>query len=380
MTDVTPIVDWIVVGNHQVDYNSIRHWESLPFRHVKIRKTWHLLKAPNYVAWRLLGRTQTILQYLHCDLGLNGVDLLHFFNGISLCKTPWITTFETAVPRWNRRSRFGLRLLAGASCRKLIAISQTAFDIQCAHLAEFPEFETEIMQKLMVLHPAQPLQVASVEDKPVSEGEDIVFTLVGRDFFRKGGSEILWASDQLIREGFPLKLNIVSRLDARDYISGATSSDINAARTIISQHPERIAHYPALHNRRVIDLFKRSHVGLLPSYDETYGYAVLEAQACGCPVITTRIRALAEANCDDIGYVIDVPTDEFRRAVLSSDGQRRAFREALRVGVYDAMRRVCENRHEIALKGARAIGKIRSKHDPRQRAMLLEHVYLDALR
>ena len=37
-------------------------------------------------------------------------------------------------------------------------------------------------------------------------------------------------------------------------------------------------------------------VGLLPTWAESYGYSVLEMQACGLPVVTTNIRALPETN------------------------------------------------------------------------------------
>ncbi|MBP7039826.1 MAG: hypothetical protein KBA92_02650, partial [Anaerolineaceae bacterium] len=34
------------------------------------------------------------------DFELNKVDILHFSNGISYGRTPWVTTFETFVPRF----------------------------------------------------------------------------------------------------------------------------------------------------------------------------------------------------------------------------------------------------------------------------------------
>ena len=35
------------------------------------------------------------------DFNLNSVDIFHFFNTVSFGKTPWSTTFETVVPRFN---------------------------------------------------------------------------------------------------------------------------------------------------------------------------------------------------------------------------------------------------------------------------------------
>ena len=36
------------------------------------------------------------------DFELNKVDILHFSNGISYGRTPWVTQFETVVPRFSR--------------------------------------------------------------------------------------------------------------------------------------------------------------------------------------------------------------------------------------------------------------------------------------
>ena len=77
------------------------------------------------------------------DFDLNRVDLLHFFNTISFGTTPWITTFETLVPRYSstfgchqgespdflpltgdKKIRRALQALRTASCRKLIALSR----------------------------------------------------------------------------------------------------------------------------------------------------------------------------------------------------------------------------------------------------------------
>jgi glycosyltransferase involved in cell wall biosynthesis len=58
-------------------------------------------------------------------------------------------------------------------------------------------------------------------------------------------------------------------------------SHLDEAKAIISRHPDRILHFTGIPNSEVIDLLKRTHVSLLPTWAETYGYSVLEAQACG---------------------------------------------------------------------------------------------------
>ena len=62
-----------------------------------------------------------------------------------------------------------------------------------------------------------------------------------------------------------------------------------------------ISYVPKLTNNETLELMKKSHIGLLPTYADTYGYSVLEFQAAGCPVITTNVRALPEINNNNLG-------------------------------------------------------------------------------
>ncbi len=48
---------------------------------------------------------------------------------------------------------------------------------------------------------------------------------------------------------------------------------------------------------------RTADIGMLPSYADTYGFSVLEAQA-GNAVITTDIRALPEVNNPAVGWLI----------------------------------------------------------------------------
>src|SRR5665811_1707598 len=75
------------------------------------------------------------------DFDLNRVDLLHFSNGISYGKTPWISSFETILPRFTELVtrhqeeiplpvaitpliERGLTALAGKACKRILAWSE----------------------------------------------------------------------------------------------------------------------------------------------------------------------------------------------------------------------------------------------------------------
>lgn len=57
---------------------------------------------------------------------------------------------------------------------------------------------------------------------------------------------------------------------------------------------------------------KKSDVGLLPTWADTYGYSVLEFQACGCPVISSNTRGLPEINNNEAGWIINMPLTKLK--------------------------------------------------------------------
>ena len=71
-------------------------------------------------------------------------------------------------------------------------------------------------------------------------------------------------------------------------------------------------------DRQLAALYNRATALILPSLDEGFGLPVLEAMACGCPVITTCRGALPEAGGDAARYLPD-PTDTDELASLIAD-------------------------------------------------------------
>jgi glycosyltransferase involved in cell wall biosynthesis len=274
----------ILVGTNHRDYNSIRNFSGLSSNAFSFKKTYDLLTLPRFllgkVPIRLPDYARRVFGTLHCDFGLFGVQVMHLFNAVSVSRTPWVVTFEHAVPLWNLQSRFGFRLLAGPRCKKVIAMSQCANDIECHYLNGFPELEGRIRDKMVILHPPQEVNLGDVGEKPRGDGA-IRMTIVGHLFYLKGGREILLALDRLVREGEAVKLNIVSLMQRDTYAARPTDEDVRLVRELLERLRLRIRHYPQLTNRQVIDLYRNSDLGLLPSYAETYGYSVLEAQSCG---------------------------------------------------------------------------------------------------
>lgn len=368
----------ITVGTTQRHYPAIRNFLSNPSPEVRYVRTGNAFRYPEHAIFKTLGITEPLIGNL--NWGARGCDVLHFFNKLSLGSTPWVTTFETVVPRWNQTRGwavpFGVKLLAGKPCRRLIAFSECTRDFQLAFLADHPAHADAIAAKITVLHPPQPVLTDAAPAAP--EGE-IHFAIVGADFFRKGGLEVLRVFDRLLGEGAAVRLSIVSTLAGGDYATHSTAEDLAEARRLIAKWPAEIDHVERLPNDQVLALFERAHVALLPSWADTYGYSVLEAQAAGCPVLTTDIRALPEINSDATGWVIPVPKDARGNGVLETAADRARFSALLAAGIEAALRAMIANPASIAVKGAAALAQIRARHDPVAHGERLVEIYREAL-
>lgn len=332
------------------------------------------------------------------DFELNKVDILHFSNGVSYGRTPWVSHFETLLPRFSGlMTRYhgknkaalkmspliqrGFNALQSPSCKRVMAMSQAALNMQNDLLLELPFEEREsILNKTIVLHPPQETFV----DQPVLRQYDaanpIRFILVGSGFFRKGGREILNAFDNLIRiENAPIKLVLVSSLRLDTYAAKETESDINWANQFLRDHPDWIEHYESLPHDTVMELIKTCDVGLLPTYADTYGFSVLEAQACGLPVISTDVRALPEINNTDAGWLIRVPKNDLGEALYDTPEERERLSQQIQSGLEAIIRGIVADPSGINVKAKKALDRIREMHDPTAYAQKLRDIYEQAL-
>ena len=330
------------------------------------------------------------------DANLNKVDIFHLWNGVSLGKTPWVTTFETLVPRyasvlemyqsithWRKikKKRWlikrSLEGLASNACKQIIAMSNAALRIQSRWLETCPEYADAIRDKMMVLHPPQPTPLKSFEDKKLDIDSVIQFMFVGAHFFRKGGLEILETLIKLKEQyKYPIELIIVSSLGTKDYVfpRGETEKT-KYVEYLIEENASWITHYPHLPNQDVLRLMRKAHIGLLTTYADTYGYSVLEFQSMGCPVITTNVRALPEINNDNVGWVISVPKNDSGEGLYKTREERMVMSETIRNGLEQIVHKIFSNRSEIIPKANASIARIQHHHDPKKHSLALRKVY-----
>ena len=178
----------------------------------------------------------------------------------------------------------------------------------------------------------------------------------------------------------PIKLVLVSSLWLDPYATQETPEDLVWAKQRIAENVDWIEHYQDLPNNETLELIKSCDVGLLPTWADTYGLSVLESQACGCPVITTDIRALPEINNTDVGWLIRVPKNDLGEALYSTPEEREHLSQHIQAGLEAIIRSICADPSVIFNKGVKSLERIREMHDPDTYAQKLREIYQKALK
>jgi glycosyltransferase involved in cell wall biosynthesis len=311
--------------------------------------------------------------------------ILHFFNGISFSKTPWITTFEKNLPRFGSQGDKyvpkALWSMASKHCKKIIALSDCARHWEQEYLNSIPGYLSEIINsKIETIPPPQTVLINNITEKGLAYNEEstLVFTFVGNQFFSKGGREIINVFKSLPKSN-KFELNIVSNMETDAYASFTTSADIDKIQRVIRQLPPNIKFHKNIPNTKVLELLKKSHLALLPTYADTYGYFVLEAQACGCPVITTNVEAMPEINDEACGWIIPIPLDELRNGILNPKSNQKLVSDKIEKDLFQIINEILKKPQIIIPKAIESISRIKNQHDPKRHCENLIAIYKSAL-
>lgn len=304
------------------------------------------------------------------------VDLLHVWRTVCYGRLPWIVTTSVGLPfgwpkqKWPK----AMALLASDRCKRIIVNSRHAYGWQERKLECSPQLAERIRAKLEVLHTPQDVLVDSWDEKPV-DPKFVVFTIVGHEFFRKGGHHLLNVAARLVRDGAPIRVNVVSRLKKDQF--GCASDDLRNRVCEEISKADYIRWFESLPNDEVLRLLASSHVGVLLSYCEAYGYSVLEAQASGCAMITTDVFALPELNDESTGWLVPVAQEglDYRRV-----DDRIKMGEIIESRLFAVMAEILNEPDTLRRKGEAAIERIRRRHSPQAHADRLRSIYFDAAR
>ncbi|MGE1564133.1 glycosyltransferase [Pantoea septica] len=315
--------------------------------------------------------------------------VIHLFNEVAQTRQRWIATFETELPRVlpvpgvpklaSPALKKALRLVAAPQCVAIVAMSEAARQIQLKLLEAFPDEAAAIIPKMHKLHPPQPVLYDGPRDTP---DKKLIFTFVGNEFYRKGGAEVVLAFSELAEEGVinadTVEVNITGDLNNRYNIAHGKYQDEAAFYSKIEQSLTRyniFTHATSRPNSELIALFKRAHVGLLPSWQDTYGFSVLEMQACGCPVITTNVRALPEINPDAAGWTLACPLNAMFELTVASVEDKIALRRLMVAQLKAQVLAILADRASVLSRSQNALRRIETHHNPARFKESLDAIY-----
>jgi phosphatidylinositol alpha-1,6-mannosyltransferase len=312
-----------------------------------------------------------------------GVDVFHLFNSIPLTDMPFVVTTEAGLPRWRGAPPTimldGWRRLAASNCGRILAISHNAVRMIAHELRACPQaLRQDIEAKLEVLYPPQDIPVRQDRAK-FRYGGPLRLAFVGRDFLRKGGCEFVRALHTLVHRRIAFHATIVSELRVPGTEDEPWNHDaarrIAEARALLAALGDRVEFHESLSNPLVLDLFARSHLGVLPSLGEPFGYAVLEAASRFCATLTTTIRAFPEINGDDTGWLVPLPVTPLgtldRVSIPFEEVSNQLYTDLADAisGIADGGLRAIQEKAECAL------ARVRTWHDPAAAGDRLREIY-----
>ena len=317
------------------------------------------------------------------------IDLIHTFNRVCLHdRNRWVATFEKTFPEYfSEESRINYRLMRkqlplilSEKCLSVLPMSHWACNYELWLLSQFAsQNEIErIKGKMTVLYPPQDLLLSSEEiQRKFEHTQKIKFLYVGSQVKRKGGAEILRVFDQLRAHFDTFSLTFVGKLDDNYnnfYLDEKETEDIHH----ILAHADWLDYHERVSNEEVIDFAKQAHVGLLPSMGDTFGFSVLEMQACGCPVITTDRQALPEINNNDCGWILNMEElrlphgDDFAHYTRS---EVEALSESIRIQLKNTITAILINQSQLKQKAEKSRERVERIHSPKQYAEQLKQIY-----
>jgi glycosyltransferase involved in cell wall biosynthesis len=253
-------------------------------------------------------------------------DFIHAFNRIPVEPIPFIIGFESHLPRaYGMENTAYFRMLskrlASKSCRRIIAISEHArrtFRITHRDGGLLDRLEP----KLGMHYPN--FEIPDTDDQMAGKPlEPLVISFVGNHFGRKGGCVAVRLAEMAAQKGLPLEIHIVSTLEAGPgvWTDPERRSFFDPYFKALSL--PNVRHHQGLPNAQVQQLFARSHLSLLTTFSDTFGYSAIEAMANWTPVVATRQSALPEFIEDGKdGILLDLPVTELGDWVHSGSANR----------------------------------------------------------
>lgn len=204
----------------------------------------------------------------------NKYDLIHCTNCLSKNKQPWVADMEFIRFQMGSYSKINnpilkklIRTYVNSSyCKKIMAWSEWS---KKGILEQFPELKN----KIEIIYPAVPLHKFKKK-----EDNKIKILFVGREFKIKGGDIALGIMDKLTKKYPNVEGIVVSDVPPEIIKKYSVNKKINFL-GLVSQ--ERLFN----------EIYPQSDIFLYPTFSDTFGFAIIEAQSFGLPVVAMKTKS-----------------------------------------------------------------------------------------
>lgn len=267
-----------------------------------------------------------------------------------------------------------LNILAKDNCKQLIAFSDCNLMMQNMVYNEFGQLGNILRLKTKKINVPQILYI----EKPKEIiNEKVHFLFIGNDFVRKGGQEMILALSKVRKVRDDFRATIITKTrNIHNYAFEQfqdTKEEIKSVLAIAESSKEWLNIYPHLPFNNILELLKKCDVGLLPTWADTYGYSVLEMQACGIPVISTNVRALRETNQN--GWMINLPINWAGELSIKKRSEKNEIRKLIVDKLAEIIDQILDNKSEIISKGKASYNFIKKNHSPLEYSNKIRMIY-----
>ncbi len=296
---------------------------------------WHLVQSLR--ARRELGRA----------LADWPADVVHVYTpavamalGATMRRLPVVLAMDTtvhdwwAMPAWRPRQRYATRTIAPSRALERRALARAALVLARTRWARRAVEREAPAARVVEHHPG--IDLARYRPAPRRERERARVLFVGGRFAEKGGEDLLAALAPDLGERVELDLVTPAEVPPR---------------------PGVRIHRLGPNDPALLDLQQQADLLCLPTYGDTNPWAVLEAMACGTPVLAT-----------DVGGIPDM-LDHGHAGALVPVGDRRALCQTLLALLADDERRTqlatrararCDLHYDARLQATQLVAHLRA--------------------
>jgi glycosyltransferase involved in cell wall biosynthesis len=301
-----------------------------------------------------------------------------------ITRLPWIGSFDcfqgamafsvlgVPIPKLLRR-KYLERLFLEDQCKKIVFWSQAAYQTMLDYGGMR---HPEVLTKSCVVYPAIRQPEKRIRDSSRSEFN----LLFSGDFFRKGGANVVDAFERASERYPDLRLRICSDPD-KDFITSETSLRETYLTKIRTNARITLGRIPR--SQLVQEVLPETDLYLLPTYNEAFGFAILEAMAFGVPVITTNHFAIPEIIRDrESGLMIDIERFQTQKMFRGYRVDRlpRVFHDYVSTELLDRLLFMIESPGERERLARNGIEVVRERFSFETRNRQMRKIYQDALR